>query len=236
MPTAPLQVQVFNNGNVRETPITGRFVDQINTGETVQLLEKTADGAWYKVTTIRGITGWVRTMLLIVNPDLVQQVPVAPNTPATPLSDRWQTVTWEGLGIPIPPNARWEPYLEVNPSTSDFPVLATGAVSYPTITGTVELPFGPMFMILQFSGSLDDWLKHEQSRNQFAIDQQTVRDTTIAGRPAKVYQPVVTGTCNMGDYIVALDRNRLLWIWTDCLGDEPYDGVIKGLRIDEGGP
>lgn len=152
---------------------------------------------------------------------------------SVPLSVSWQTVAWEGLIIPIPPHASWAPYVNFGSPIGTLPILAAGEVIYPTITGTVELPFGPIFTILAFSGSLDDWLAREQSANTLAVDQQTVHDTMIAGRPAKVYQPVVTGTCNAASYVVALDRRRLLRIWTDCLEQEPYDSVIKGLQIKE---
>jgi hypothetical protein len=152
---------------------------------------------------------------------------------SVPLSAGWQTIEWRGLSIPIPPQASWDPDINVGTPIGTIPILAAGAVIYPTITGTVELPFGPIFTILEFSGSLNDWLTHERSINPLAVDQQTVHDTTIAGRPAKVYQPVVTGTCYAGSYVVALDERRLLRIWTDCLEQEPYDSVIKRLQIKE---
>ena len=53
---------VANGGNVREAPINGRPLDQINAGETIQLLEMSKDGGWLKVTYVRNgttITGWV---------------------------------------------------------------------------------------------------------------------------------------------------------------------------------
>lgn len=150
---------------------------------------------------------------------------------SVPLSAGWQTIEWERLLIPIPPHASWDPSLGYRNDT--LPILAAGAVIYPTITGTVELPFGPIFTIIEFSGSFDDWLARERSANSLAVDQPTVQDTLIAGRPAKVYQPVVTGTCNAASYVVALDRRRLLLIWTDCLEQEPYDRVIKRLQIKD---
>jgi flagellar FliL protein len=78
-PAAPsgLTATVRNGGNVREKPVSGRPLDQINAGETVQLLEKTADGAWYKITNIRNITGWVSVTLLTIDREVVRQVPIA---------------------------------------------------------------------------------------------------------------------------------------------------------------
>jgi hypothetical protein len=73
-----LTATVFHGGNVRETPVTGRPLDQVNADETVQLLEKTADSAWYKITTIRGVSGWVSATLLRIDAEVARQVPVAP--------------------------------------------------------------------------------------------------------------------------------------------------------------
>lgn len=75
-----LTAAVFNGGNVRERPVNGRPLDQINAGESVQLLEKTPDGGWYRITTPRGVTGWVSQTLLTLDPEVARQVPQA--TPA----------------------------------------------------------------------------------------------------------------------------------------------------------
>jgi SH3-like domain-containing protein len=72
-----LKAKVFNGGNVRERPVTGKVLDQINAGEEVSLLEKTSDGGWYRITNIRGATGWVSVTLLTIDPAMARQVPVA---------------------------------------------------------------------------------------------------------------------------------------------------------------
>jgi hypothetical protein len=178
------------------------------------------------------------TTAVVLSPSPIAPAPVPGPQPtlassSVPLSAVWQTVEWEGLVVPIPPQASWAPYINFGSPIGTLPILAAGSVIYPTTTGTGELPFGPIFTILEFSGSLDDWLARERDANPLAVDQQTVHETMIAGRPAKVYQPVVTGTCNAGSYVLALDRKRLLWIRTDCLEQAPYDSVIKGLQIKE---
>jgi SH3-like domain-containing protein len=76
-PETGLTATVFNGGNVRERPVTGRPLDQINAGETVQLLAKTPDGGWYQITDIRGVTGWVSVTLLTIDPAVARQVPIA---------------------------------------------------------------------------------------------------------------------------------------------------------------
>jgi flagellar FliL protein len=75
--TTGLTATVFNGGNVRERPVTGKPLDQINAGETVQLLAKTSDGGWYQITNIRNITGWVSRTLLTIDPAVIRQVPIA---------------------------------------------------------------------------------------------------------------------------------------------------------------
>jgi flagellar FliL protein len=72
-----LKASVFNGGNVRERPVTGKPLDQIKAKETVDLLEKTADGGWYRITNERGVTGWVSVTLLTIPADVARQVPVA---------------------------------------------------------------------------------------------------------------------------------------------------------------
>jgi hypothetical protein len=75
-----LSATVFNGGNVRERPVTGKPLDQINAGETVQLLAKTSDGGWYQISYTRDgkpITGWVSVTLLTIDSAVAKQVPIA---------------------------------------------------------------------------------------------------------------------------------------------------------------
>jgi hypothetical protein len=79
-PEGGLIATVANGGNVREAPVNGRPLDQVNAGETIQLLAKTEDGGWLKVTYTRDgatITGWVSRTLLTIDPAVEQQVPAA---------------------------------------------------------------------------------------------------------------------------------------------------------------
>lgn len=79
-PETGLSVKVFNGGNLRERPVTGKPLDQINAGEMVQLLAKTSDGGWYQITYTRDgkqLTGWVSVTLLRIDSATAKQVPVA---------------------------------------------------------------------------------------------------------------------------------------------------------------
>ncbi|MEN9939047.1 MAG: hypothetical protein RLZZ387_5626 [Chloroflexota bacterium] len=77
-PSTGLTALVFNGGNVRAAPnLQGNVLDQINAGETVQLLAKTTDGNWYQITNVRGVTGWVNRTLLTVDPEVARRVPVS---------------------------------------------------------------------------------------------------------------------------------------------------------------
>jgi Tfp pilus assembly protein PilX len=78
-PEGILTATVFNGGNVRAAPVNGDPLDQINAGETVQLVGKNAGGSWFKVSYGRNgqtITGWVSKTLLTIDPSIEQQVPV----------------------------------------------------------------------------------------------------------------------------------------------------------------
>lgn len=75
--TMGLTAQVFNGGNVRESPtLTGKVIDQINAQESVMLLGKTADGNWYRIANIHNVIGWVSATLLTVDPAVAAKVPV----------------------------------------------------------------------------------------------------------------------------------------------------------------
>lgn len=76
-PATGLTANVFNGGNVRAAPdLQSQVLDQINARETVELLSKTPDGEWYRITNIRGVTGWVNRTLLTVDPAVASRVPV----------------------------------------------------------------------------------------------------------------------------------------------------------------
>jgi hypothetical protein len=78
-PEGLLTATVFNGGNVREAPINGQALDQVNAGERVQLLMKNDAGSWFKISYGRGsrtITGWVSKTLLTIDPAVEQQVPI----------------------------------------------------------------------------------------------------------------------------------------------------------------
>lgn len=77
VPEDALTATVFNGGNIRERPVTGRPLGQAHAGEVVVLLEKTSDGVWYRV--IAGeATGWMHVSLLTIEPDVASLVPIAP--------------------------------------------------------------------------------------------------------------------------------------------------------------
>lgn len=123
------------------------------------------------------------------------------------------TIQWQGLLIRLPAYAVWH---EETPreALNGIPISAQGGVTYPmaTVNATVELPTGPRFTMLEFAGSLDDWLQLERanatSASGNAIDETTIRTTTIAGPPAIIYQRMVTGTGDLTYAIVGIDGDR----------------------------
>jgi flagellar FliL protein len=83
VPLAPI-VSVFQNGAVYEQPdLSSTQIDRVNaatdipSSEVVELLRKNADGTWYEITNVRGISGWVPAELLGIPPEVAAEVPVA---------------------------------------------------------------------------------------------------------------------------------------------------------------
>lgn len=106
---------------------------------------------------------------------------LAPTMPATPpVSDTsapavdaalpagWQRVPWQGLSIPLPPEATGiEPFhTTTSDATHNLPLLASGMVAFPPPTpegGAIgEYPLPPTFTLLEFPGTLADWIALEE--------------------------------------------------------------------------
>lgn len=72
-----LTATIFNGGNVRTQPALGKNVAYlINANEEVTLLQKTANGLWYKIKNSQGQEGWIHNTLLVFDRKLANQVPV----------------------------------------------------------------------------------------------------------------------------------------------------------------
>ena len=68
---------VINGGNVRAAPdLQASVLDQVNAGEQVELLGRSLDGMWLRVSNIRGQTGWTHRTLLTLEPAVEQGLPV----------------------------------------------------------------------------------------------------------------------------------------------------------------
>jgi len=70
-------VTVFNGGNVRDNHgPTGVVIDQINAGETVQVIAKCNKDIWIEIVDVRGKVGWVHKTLLNIDQSLIDKLPV----------------------------------------------------------------------------------------------------------------------------------------------------------------
>jgi hypothetical protein len=104
---------VTNGGNVRDTPVTGTILDQVNATETVMLLQKNGAGTWYLLVTLRDVTGWVSATLLRIDPKVAALIPVVaaavpsppPASSAAPVD--WTTHTIGQSTLRVPPS--WQP-------------------------------------------------------------------------------------------------------------------------------
>ncbi len=74
-----LTARVINGGRMRSAPViaANNEVGMINAGETVTLLQKNANGTWYRIRNPAGVEGWSSASLLDIPPDVAAQVPVA---------------------------------------------------------------------------------------------------------------------------------------------------------------
>jgi hypothetical protein len=76
VPGAPT-VTVFNGGNVRDNHgPTGVVIDQINAGETVQVLAKCNKDIWIEIVDARGKVGLVHKTLLNIDQSLIDKLPI----------------------------------------------------------------------------------------------------------------------------------------------------------------
>ncbi|MBO9337408.1 MAG: SH3 domain-containing protein [Chloroflexus sp.] len=70
-------VSVFDDGAVHLAADTdSAVIDRVDPPEVVELFERTADGTWYRVRTVRDREGWVQASLLGIPDDVAAQVPV----------------------------------------------------------------------------------------------------------------------------------------------------------------
>jgi hypothetical protein len=73
-----LPATVVHGGNRRAAPSTkGEVLGQVHAGDTIQLLARTRNGAWYYAICRCGARGWVHASLLKIDPKVARKVPVA---------------------------------------------------------------------------------------------------------------------------------------------------------------
>ena len=165
------------------------------------------------------------------------EMPIQPSSPSNtvPNINDWPTAEWQNLSIPIPPEHFWQVITDSNDVNLPDPVVAQASIifdraAHPEIT--IEAPSGFGFTILEFAGSPQAWVIQHCESNALSVDLQSVRETTVADKPALVYNPMVTGTGLIQQYIVDLGEGRLMWISTDIayLG---YEDVIAGIQLNE---
>ncbi|GEM_PF-506441 len=101
VPVLPI-VSVFTTGNVyAQSSAEGAPVDQVFVGETVNLFQKTANGDWYQVETVREVRGWVSASLLGIPPEVAADVPVDSTAPSAPAEEE-EDPTPEAEELPTP--------------------------------------------------------------------------------------------------------------------------------------
>ena len=159
-----------------------------------------------------------------------------PNPLATQVSNPTITegsnsaITWEGLTFDVPPNHLWgiQPLDQIN----GVPMLARGWISYDAtgIQPGLEVSNGIGFTIIQFTGTLEEWLSLTVAAapNGNPVNQDTIQQLTIAGRPAIAFSYNVTGTGDNRILLVKQGPDRLL-----IINDYGYASVVENLRIED---
>lgn len=73
----PRTARVSNGGNVRAAPSRqGAVRGQIHASQTVELLGRTTDGIWLRISAGPQLAGWTHQSLLRLDPLIVQRLPV----------------------------------------------------------------------------------------------------------------------------------------------------------------
>ncbi len=108
-PQQGVAATVGNGGNVRAQPsANAERVGGIVLGDSVQVLQKTADGSWFQIKTADGVTGWAHVTALGADPGVVASVPVqGANQPApqpAPSSDGVQVTVGNGGNLRAQPS------------------------------------------------------------------------------------------------------------------------------------
>lgn len=101
---------VFNGGNIRTEPSKrGSVLGQLHAGETVELLERTANGQWYLVIAPEA-TGWVSSTLLTIPKGLADHVPITGSSgsavPQSGSNAGLQARVYNGGNVRTEPNTR----------------------------------------------------------------------------------------------------------------------------------
>lgn len=178
----------------------------------------------------------------------------SPSTAPIAESD-WKTVSWQGLQIPVPAEDTWAAGIPANERVNGLQVLAAGRImdnpsgdahddqhtDHPTNEHADDHHAGgsafdgPIYIILQTTASLDAWLdaerKNEVSAAGNRVEDATIRDMTIAGRPAKAYQRAIIGLALTEYYAVKISDDKLLWITTYNAEDAKYRRSIDQLVL-----
>ena len=174
---------------------------------------------------------------IIMTPTATQTLAATAITQQSSLPDGWYRVEWQSLSIPLPPEAM--NFIPSSTTATDqihtIPVLAAGSVAFPPspppTNGAIgEYPAPPSLTLLQFSGTLDEWIALEEE--ELAIEEggviEPVELLTVAGREARHYQRTVPGFNYNDYYVLKPTETTLLLIYTN---KEAYHPLVDGLTF-----
>lgn len=139
-----------------------------------------------------------------------EQATISSSTPASvEVPADGDTVTWEGLQISVPAGASFDRATVAAPAAYGLSMLDAAHVIVPDTTGVARAK--AQFLLLEFDGTIDDWLTHINQHQQpqsvgslpLMVDPASVRQLTIANQPAISYR------LQQGDTIEAVEHSAL---------------------------
>ena len=158
-------------------------------------------------------------------------------TPLPSLPTGWHRVEWQGFSILLPSEATNIiplPAIATN-QIHQIPILAAGSVALPPVptptNGAIgEYPAPPSLTLLQFTGTLEEWITLEEQA--LAVEEGGVSGPIealiIAGQQARHYRRTVSGFNYNDYYILKPTETTLLLIYTD---KEAYSPLVDGLAF-----
>jgi hypothetical protein len=175
------------------------------------------------------------TPTILVTPSIR---PTSAQTHTRGVSDEWRRVHWQNITIPIPPKSFWHVVTSTLNPIAQTPIITASYILPEQVSPVLETLSGPGFYILEFTGSLDQWIQRVQEESvhegQLPFQVAASYDLEIAHRPAKAYPPLISGVSGYAEmYVLQLDNKHILLIWVEDSTNATTIQILHQITIDE---